>query len=115
VWLLIPEGFYSVVQKKPGEAELCVRARDRCDLDRLRERYMPELGPTTETPGGDYRYRAWIGREALAEGLGAIGRDLAYTNFKSEVGRRDPERARLYGRVWSTLGSIQPGGPYAGE
>ena len=114
MWLLIPEGFYSVVQK-PGEAELCVRARARDDLDRLRERYMPELGPTTETPSGDYRYRAWIDREALAEGLGAIGRELAYSNFKSEVGKRDPERAHLYGRVWSTLGSIQPGGPYAGE
>jgi hypothetical protein len=114
VWLLIPEGFYSVVQK-PGEAELCVRARDRGDLDRLRERYMPTLGSTTDTPGGDYRYRAWIDREALAEGLGAIARDLAYPNFKSEVGRHDPERARLYGRVWGTLGSIQPGGGHAGE
>jgi hypothetical protein len=76
---------------------------------------MPTLGPTKETPGGDYRYRAWIAREALAEGLGAIGRELAYSNFKSEVGRRDPKRASLYGRVWGTLGSIQPGGPYAGE
>jgi hypothetical protein len=56
---------------------------------------MPELGPTKETPGGDYRYRAWISREALAAGLGAIGRDLAYSNFKAEVGRRDPKRAHL--------------------
>ena len=114
MWLLIPEGFYSIVQK-PGETELCVRARDSGDLDRLRESYMPGLGPTKETPGSDYRYRAWIGRDALAEGLGAIGRDLAYSNFKSEVGRRDPERAHLYSRVWSTLGSIQPGGPYASK
>ena len=114
MWLLIPEGFYSIVQK-PAETELCVRARDSGDLDRLRESYMPGLGPTKETPGSDYRYRAWIGRDALAEGLGAIGRDLAYSNFKSEVGRRDPERAHLYSRVWSTLGSIQPGGPYASD
>ena len=43
MWLLIPEGFYSIVQK-PGETELCVRARDRGDLDRLRESYMPGAG-----------------------------------------------------------------------
>ena len=29
MWLLIPEGFYSIVQKQ-GEEELCVRARVRC-------------------------------------------------------------------------------------
>jgi hypothetical protein len=28
------------------------------DLDRLRETYLPTLGATVETPGGDYRYRA---------------------------------------------------------
>jgi hypothetical protein len=42
-WLLIREGFYSIVQKV-GDAELCVRARDAGDLDRLRKTYMPELG-----------------------------------------------------------------------
>jgi hypothetical protein len=112
MWLLIPEGFYSIVQK-PGDVELCVRARDRVDLDRLRETYMPGLGPTKETPGHDYRYRAWVSREALAEGLAAVARDLAYSNFKSEVGRREPERAQVYHKVWSDLGEIQPGGAYS--
>ena len=112
MWLLIPEGFYSVVQK-PGETDLCVRARDRADLDRLRETYMPGLGPTKETPGHDYRYRARVSRDALADGLGKIARGLDYSNFKSEVGRRDPGRAGLYHEVWHTLGNIQPGGPYS--
>ena len=112
MWLLIPEGFYSIVQKS-GEADLCVRARQAADLDLLREEYMSGLGPTTETPGHDYRYRAWVSRDNLAEGLAAVAARLAYSNFKSEVGRRDPERAHVYGRVWSALGSIQPGGPYS--
>src|SRR4051794_25107346 len=98
MWLLIPEGFFSIVQK-PGEMELCVRARRGDDLDRLRETHMPGLGPTVETPGSDYRYRAWISRDALADGLATVARELTYSNFKSEVGRRDPERAELYGHV----------------
>jgi hypothetical protein len=109
VWLLIPEGFYSIVQK-PDEPDLCVRARDGGDLDQLREAYMPGLGPTMETPGRDYRYRASISRAALSDGLTAIASSLDYPNFKSEVTSRDPERAHVHSRVWSTLGSIQPGG-----
>jgi hypothetical protein len=79
MWLLTPLGFYSIVQK-PGEAELCIRARDAGDLDRLRARYLPTLTGTPETRSGDYRYRAWVAREALAEGLAAIARDLNYSN-----------------------------------
>jgi hypothetical protein len=111
MWLLIPEGFYSIVQKE-GEKELCVRARVRADLDRLRETYLPALGETVETPGGDYRYRAWIGRRELAEGMAEIVRNLDWANFKNEVARRDSSRAHVYGRVWSVLGELQPGGPY---
>jgi hypothetical protein len=112
MWLLTPEGFFSIVQK-PGEDQLCVRARVAADLDRLRARFMPEMSETLERRGGDYRYRAWISRDHLADGLAAIGRDLSYSNFKSEVGCTDPERAHTYGRVWRILGELQPGGPYS--
>src|SRR5690349_16754172 len=112
MWLLTLDGFYSVVQKS-GEDELCVRARDAGDLDQLRSRYIPTLTATLETRGGDYRYRAWASREALAEGLAAIVRDLDYANFKNEVYSRDSERAHIYGNVWSALGEIQEGGPYS--
>jgi hypothetical protein len=111
MWLLIPEGFFSVVQKE-GEEEFCVRARVRADLDRLRETDLPTLGETVETPGGDDRYRAWIGRDDLAAGMAEIARNLDYANFKGEVARRDSSRAHVYSRVWSVLGELQPGGPY---
>ncbi len=48
-------------------------------------------------------------RRRFADGLAEIGRDLAYSKTLTEVGGRDPERAELYSRVWSTLGSVQPG------
>ena len=31
---------------------------------------------------------------------------------KDEVATVDPERAHVYGRVWSVLGELQEGGPY---
>jgi hypothetical protein len=112
MWLLIPEGFYSIVQKQ-GERELCVRARVGADLDRLRETYLPALSETVETSGSDYRYRAWISRDGLAEGMAQIVRNLDYANFKNEVARHDRSRAHVYGDAWGVLGGLQPGGPYS--
>ena len=108
---MTPDGFYSIVQKG-GETDLCVRTRVAADLDRLREGYLPTLTESVETPGGDYRYRAWATHEAVAEALAAIARDLSYDNFKNEVARRDRDRAHAYHDVWDVLGRIQPGGPY---
>src|SRR2546421_12393921 len=110
MWLLTCDGFYSVVHK-PGVAELCVRARVREDLERLRHEYMPTLSATVETRAGDYRYRAWVSREEFAEGAARIARAIDYSNFKSEVTRRDPVRSRIYGEVWAILGQLQAGGP----
>lgn len=112
MWLLIPEGFFSIVRKE-GETALCVRARVVVDLQRLRERHMPTLSEPVETPGGDYRFRAWIGRSEFASGLASIADTLDYPNFKSEVARIDGDRARAYGRVWGVRGELQEGGPYS--
>ena len=111
MWILTPDGFYSIVQKR-GETDLCVRARVGADLDRLRENCLPSLTETVETPDGDYRYRAWASHEAVAEALAAVVRDLRYDNFKNEVARNDHERAAVYHDVWNMLGRLQPGGPY---
>jgi hypothetical protein len=106
MWLLTNFGFFSAVQK-PGEQELTVRARSAGDLDRLREQYLPGLGPTVDGAGTDYRYRALVGREDLANAMGEIVRDLDYSNFKSEVGTRmGYGRSRVYGRVWEALHAI---------
>jgi hypothetical protein len=107
MWLLTNFGFFSTVQK-PGEQELTVRARSAGDLDRLRERYLPGLGPTVDGAGTDYRYRALVGREELANAMAEIVRDLDYSNFKSEVGRRMGQgRSHTYSRVWGALREIE--------
>lgn len=111
MWILTPDGFYSIVQKR-GEDDLCIRARDADDLERLRDHYLPSLSETVETAHGDYRFRAWASHDDVAGALGRIVADLRYDNFKNEVARQDPARADVYHDVWSVLGRLQQGGPY---
>jgi hypothetical protein len=114
VWLITVHGFYSVVLK-PGENRLSVRARVGADLDRLRERYMPTLTETLETPQGDYRYRAWVSHDDFAEGVARIAGDVTYDNFKDTVMRTDHERAHVYLEVWEALRALQPTAAYAAD
>ena len=107
MWLLTKFGFFSTV-RKPGDDHLTVRARSAADLDRLRDQYLPSLGPTVEGAGTDYPYRARASTEEFAKAMSDIVRDLDYSNFKSEVGRRmGPGRSHIYGRVWSELCAIE--------
>jgi hypothetical protein len=107
MWLLTNFGFFSTV-RKPGEHQLTVRSRSVGDLDRLRDQYLPSLGPTVEGAGTDYPYRALASPEDLASAMGEIVRDLDYSNFKSEVSRRmGPGRSHIYGRVWSALRAVE--------
>lgn len=110
MWLITTLGFYSIVSK-PGDADvdvLTVRARSAADLDRLRERYLPELGPTEAHTGTDYPYRARAPKAAVARAASAAVGDIDYVNFKSRVAKTDPAREKLYAAVWSVLHRIPP-------
>ncbi len=107
MWLATPLGFYSAVQK-PGDEHLTVRARVRADLDRLRARACPTLGPTIAGGGTDYPYRAVCSHQAWAEALAALGRGIDYGNFKATVAdRQGYGRAQVYGRVWQALLALE--------
>jgi hypothetical protein len=106
MWLVTAVGFFSVVQK-PGDSDLTVRARVEADLEALRA-YVPEMGPTTAGGGTDYQYRAKVGHEALAAGVGRMVLDIGYSNFKGEIARRaGHRRAHIYSGVWATLASLE--------
>ncbi len=101
MWLFTPEGFFSVVTAGEFDEELQVRARSAADLDRLRERHLPELGPSLRKPGRDYPVRAFTTRADLARCMTRIVEALDYSNFKSAVGTRQGYgRAHIYGDVW---------------
>jgi hypothetical protein len=106
MWIFTTFGFFSVVQKKPTDEFLTVRARDPKDLDRLRER-IPELGPTKLT-GSDYACRAQVRRGAFAAGLAKIVHEIDYPNFKDTVEKEmGKERAHIYFDVWMAASKIQ--------
>lgn len=103
MWIMTTVGFFSVVQKE-GANHLTVRSRVAADLDQLRARYLPELSPTTATPGNDYRYRATVSHAAFGEAMSRIVANVTYSNFKSEVEHvQGLERELVYAKVWTVL------------
>lgn len=90
MWGFLPEGFFSAVQDKKDPNMIVVRARIKGDLDNLRARFVPTLGPTIgDEEGSDYPYRAYVPREDFALGAYKMVMDgITYTNFKSAVSSR---------------------------
>lgn len=110
MWLITPLGFFSIVQKTEDiqRDTLTVRARIETDLDNLRNGPLPTLGPTLLGGGTDYACRASAPREDVAKALSGLVSGLNYSNFKTEVGKRQGKaRAHLYGEVWNTLYKLQ--------
>jgi len=110
MWLVTPNGFFSIVQKPDDKSSdtLTIRSRVRADLDQLRERFLPALGPIQEIGGTDYRFRAKAPRGEIATALANITMQLDYANFKDEVTKRQGKgRAATYGKVWDVLYKLQ--------
>ena len=103
MWLFTTIGFFSVVQKS-GNSFLTVRARVASDLNRLREKCIPELSGTIKGQGTDYPYRATISHEDFAKGMEKIVKSIHYGNFKTEVETKmGSKRETIYHEVWSSL------------
>jgi hypothetical protein len=106
MWLFTTIGFFSIVQK-PDQDYLTVRARVASDLDRLRQRYLPELS-NTEPEVVDYPFKANISREALARGMERIIQDITYSDFQTEVVRSMGfEREHVYTEIWDVLHELE--------
>src|SRR4051812_36506166 len=102
MWLLTPRGFYSVVADREQPDWLLVRARARDDLESLAELVS---GLAIEyTPERDYAWRTRMTRRNWEQLAALLGSEIDYPNFKNAVAAaQGPERAAIYGRVWSTL------------
>jgi 8-oxo-dGTP pyrophosphatase MutT (NUDIX family) len=116
MWLMTDFGFFSIVAK-PGQADrgdLTVRARAYGDLVRLRDRFLPTLGPIATGTGTDYRYRAVAPAADVARAAARAVAAIDYGNFKGAVAARQGHgRSAVYGKVWTALHGVADDGPPA--
>jgi hypothetical protein len=121
MWIASKLGFYSIVQKRPGEWH--VRARLRADLVNLVNAVCREPAAVVETieewPTADYRWRILVTDAGELAGIfAALAESVTYPNFKSEVARRPDQTAKLpaYHDLWHSLHTLQlRPGPAAGN
>ena len=96
--------------------ELQVRSRRAIDLDRLRERYLPNLGPTLSLPGTDYQFRAYCTKAEWGAALAAIAADIDYVKFKDTPAKylKDDALTSAYSKMWGSIfNSFPTGSVYA--
>ncbi len=122
MWLAFstPEGsgFFSAVAKdEDGNtsgphmgSRVCLRFRRVQDAELLRPYGMD--GVLIETPGGDYRFRAFIPRNHFAMMTEKLARAMDYPNFKDSIPEDDEAFADACYEAWAVFGDLQEGGPY---
>lgn len=100
MWIFLPNSFISVVQK-PGDTDiLTVRARIQGDIEAV----FPQAA-VVPYRGTDYKYRALVPREIVAQVLHDQVMDLTWSNFKGAVKNR--KRHDAYMNVWSAMHAVQ--------
>jgi hypothetical protein len=105
MWLMVPRGFYSAVQKHGDVKDdmLTVRARCRADLDRLADLLPENVKPFREEGYTDYPWRIRLPHVKWDEIVRVLSSEINYSNFKDEVKHQNPARASVYSEVWGRL------------
>lgn len=70
MWLMTKHGFYSIVEKQAGEFQ--IRAREKHDLENLREIAQLDDAQIVETPSNDYACRLIVGKDETMRVLAAL-------------------------------------------
>ncbi len=91
-------------------SRVCLRFRRAQDAELLRDYGMD--GEVIETPGGDYRYRAFIPRNHLVIVLMKLGDRMVYPNFKDSIPEDDTPLENACNEAWAVFSNLQEGGPY---
>jgi hypothetical protein len=110
MWIITSFGFFSVVEKPSDRhaGTVTIRGRVKSDLEKMKSKYLREMGPIIENGGTDYRYRATVSRTDFAAAMEEIAADIDYSNFKSSVSaKQGQQRAHVYEEVWSVLYGLE--------
>lgn len=108
MWLCTKHGFFSIVEKLPGEFH--IRARVKRDIENLKA--LAEIKRTViSTPDADYRYRLVVNKVEVLAALTCMANEIDYSNFKSKIGKTEDQRDKLnaYHEVWSVMAGVQRG------
>lgn len=107
MWLCTQYGFFSVVQKLPGEFH--VRARMRRDLENLLDVCGAKWKIHRSAPPADYRYRIVLDADDVALVFSCISQGIDYSNFKGRIHALPDQRAKgnAYLGLWSDLQQLQ--------
>jgi hypothetical protein len=101
MWLMTKHGFYSIVQKKPGEYH--VRSRERQDLENLMKGVPLPKVMIVETPEADYACRIVANEANVLAILTFLGQTLDYPNFKSKIDATSDQQHKPYHKVWQVM------------
>lgn len=96
MWIFLSDSFLSIVQKPDDKDTLTVRARIKGDIERV----FPSA-KVVDGQGTDYRFRAKIPRQEVAQALHDQVMKLTASNFKASVKNR--ARHDAYMRVWQAM------------
>ena len=106
MWLCTKYGFYSIVQKKPGEYH--IRARVKQDLENLKAGTEIKRRIIV-TKDADYHYRMVVNEIEVIVAMTFIAHTLNYSKFKSEIAKSEDQRDKLtaYHEIWALMAGFQ--------
>ena len=122
MWIFTRYGFYSAVCARQGDGShgqpvdpdrMMIRARDRGHLEALIARYTELLGAAEikAFSGTDYAYRIFVTKAVWSQVMAALGDDIEYDNFNSEVARFQGASGSAYEHslhdVWRVMNGLQ--------
>ena len=111
MWIFTSKAFLSVVVPYQRDVPvglkgidiLAVRARRKQDLFA----FFGKKIAIHESPDRDYRWRVFIGRDALANMMYDAIHAIKYNNFKDSIAEKDTERKHAYLDVWCAMNEFQ--------
>ena len=103
MWIMLADGFLSIIKKDCAADELLVMARRKGDIERV----FPDV-VSQETPDNDYRYQAAVKKTVVMEAVSRRIDAVDYPDFIESV--ESPDLLNAYMEVWGDMENIQVGG-----
>ncbi len=102
MWVFLRDSYLSIVQHDSESRLLRVEARVRGDIERV----FPEAD-VAEDETSDYRFRAAIHRDRVAQAMSLRINQLTYTDFVGGMSDEDDDRREAYITVWARMAEEQ--------